>query len=520
MTDSSPSPSKNPHDDTVIISTNTSLDGYRLKNFYMTNAFQGFVWMVFHFSVVFFFTFQLKSVALVGIFLGIANLIAFFLDIPIGILQRYYSTKKLFIIGAISQLIAVGIFFNFIYWVFSVAWDVGKMIVPDGFTGIISWFFSDALNWVLIIIASFCYGLTKEVNDISTFGYILSNAHPSEYGKILARNNITYWLGSLMGLIISGFILSMNPTIAIIFLGGIISLFLIFTYRFFDNRKESFALSDITGFTVGISKLNKENVQEYLTEKISAIDLEKVLSSTKYIFIRPAQKNTTKIDMTSFYREIIDTAKTIYAIMLHIPPYIILYWTMSLVLIFGFWDTFASTFLVSFLDNIKHGWSYILLAMIAIPALWLQEIASRVAQKVGIKTVAFLGLGLSGISMLAMGMMTLINNGNFGGITSIIFLGLALINSIWYACGMSLGQNQFLDAYNKIYAKTLDLKEIDANASAGPMKILQNAANVIGLMLGGLLLEIFWYEGFFILFGIIIISILVWSIKMKDAIHV
>lgn len=172
-----------------------------------------------------------------------------------------------------------------------------------------------------------------------------------------------------MGLIISGFILSTNPTIAIIFLGGIISLFLIFTYRFFDNRKESFTLSDITGFTVGISKLNAENVQEYLTEKISAIDLEKVLKTTKYIFIKPTQKNTTKIEMASFYREIIDTAKTIYTIMLHVPPYIILYWTMSLVLIFGFWDTFASTFLVSFLDHIKHGWSYILLAMIAIPAL-------------------------------------------------------------------------------------------------------------------------------------------------------
>lgn len=102
-------------DDTVMISTNTALDGYRLKNFYMTNAFQGFVWMVFHFSVVFFFTFQLESVALVGIFLGVANFIAFLLDIPVGILQRYYSTKKLFIIAAISQLIAVAIFFNFIY---------------------------------------------------------------------------------------------------------------------------------------------------------------------------------------------------------------------------------------------------------------------------------------------------------------------------------------------------------------------------------------------------------------------
>lgn len=62
-----PVPHEVPEDtrDTVIISTNTGLDGVRLKNFYMTNAFQGFVWMVFHFSVVFFFTFQLQSVALV-----------------------------------------------------------------------------------------------------------------------------------------------------------------------------------------------------------------------------------------------------------------------------------------------------------------------------------------------------------------------------------------------------------------------------------------------------------------------
>lgn len=87
--------------------------------------------MTFHFAVVFFFTFQLESVALVGIFLGIANFIAFLLDIPIGILQKYYSTKKLFIIAAISQLIAVAIFFNFIYGVFSVAGDISEMIVPE-----------------------------------------------------------------------------------------------------------------------------------------------------------------------------------------------------------------------------------------------------------------------------------------------------------------------------------------------------------------------------------------------------
>ena len=507
-------------EETLVISTNTALDGYRLRNFYLTNAFQGFVWMVFHFSVVFFFTFQLKSVALVGIFLWFANLIAFFLDIPVWILQRYYSTKKLFIIGAISQLIAVGIFFNFIYDVFSVAWDVGKMIIPEGFSGIISWFFSDALNWILIILASFCYWLTKEMNDISTFWYILSHAHPSEYARILARNNITYGLGSLLGLVISGFILSTNPTIAIIFLGVIISLFLIFTYRFFDNAAESVELSDITWFTVGIGKVNAENVKEYLSEKISSVDLAKIVSNAQYIFLKPRQKSTTPLDTKIFVQEVIETGKIIYKIMWHMPPYMILYWTMSLVLIFGFWDTFASTFLISFLDDIKHGWSYILLAFIAIPALGLQEISWRVAERVGVKTVAFLGLGLSWTSLIAMGILAFIADGNFQGTMTIVFLALALINSMGYACGMALGQNQFLDAYNKIFAKTQNLKEIDANASAGPMKILQNAANVIWLVMGGFLLEIFGYSGFFFLFGASIIGVLIWSIRVKDMIKV
>jgi hypothetical protein len=56
---------------TAIISAATSLDGYRRTNLYWTNLLLGFTWMLFHFTVVFFFTFQLKSLAMVGIFLGI-----------------------------------------------------------------------------------------------------------------------------------------------------------------------------------------------------------------------------------------------------------------------------------------------------------------------------------------------------------------------------------------------------------------------------------------------------------------
>jgi hypothetical protein len=168
--------------------------------------------------------------------------------------------------------------------------------------------------------------------------------------------------------------------------------------------------------------MNAENVKEYLVEKISAVDLQKVISSAKYVFLKPKQKEENKINMKEFGAEVYRTATIIWKIMSHMPIYIVIYWTMTLVLIFGFWDTFASTFLVSFLDQLKPGWSYILLACIAVPALGLQEIAGKIAGKVGIKTVAFMGLGFSGVSLIGMGIMAFIAGGTFTPATIAIFL--------------------------------------------------------------------------------------------------
>ncbi len=497
----------------VIITANRNLSGVRLKNFYITNAFQGFVWMIFHFSMVFFFTFQLNSVFLVGIFLGIANFIAFLLDIPIGILQKYISTKKFFMIWAISQLVATAIFLNFIHSIFSNVGAVSDMVVPEWFQSIFWWFFKDGINWVLILVASFCYGLTKEINDISTYGYILSNAWPSEYSIILARNNITYWMWSLTGLLVSWVILNFAPTIAIILLAVIIVAFLLFTSRFFDNAKESIEVADITSFTIAVKRLNKENMLEYISEKINIQDLSKIVDNAKYIFLKPRTPEVSTFDKKVFIEECRKNMHTIWKILGHMPIYIVIYWTMTLVLIFGFWDTFASTFLIDFLDNIKHGWGYLLLACIAIPALWLQEVCAKLAQKIWVKTVAFIGLWLSGFSLIGMGIYA-------SDPSPLVILGFAMINSIGYACGMSLGQNGFLENYNKIYASSSGLTEIDANAAAWPMKILQNIANVIWLVLGWIILWIFDYTWFFLLFWTIILCALGWSILKRNEIDI
>jgi hypothetical protein len=52
------------------------------------------------------------------------------------------------------------------------------------------------------------------------------------------------------------------------------------------------------------------------------------------------------------------------------------------------------------------------------------------------------------------------------------------------------------------------------------MKILQNLANVIGLMLWGIILSILWYSGFFIIFWLIILFTLVWSIRYREYIEI
>ena len=66
----------------------------------------------------------------------------------------------------------------------------------------------------------------------------------------------------------------------------------------------------------------------------------------------------------------------------------------------------------------------------------------------------------------------------------VVVLILALINSVGYSICMSLSVATFLESYNITHAERKKLKQIDANASAAPMKILQNLANVVGLTLG------------------------------------
>lgn len=128
-----------------------------------------------------------------------------------------------------------------------------------------------------MLIAAICYGLTKEINDVSTYGYVLSHADPSEYGTILSRNNITFGIGSVLGLVFSGIILSFAPSVAVMILGILVIAFLVFTLRFFDNSLDSVSLDDIQSFRVSKETWNKEHVREYMVATIKKADIAQVI---------------------------------------------------------------------------------------------------------------------------------------------------------------------------------------------------------------------------------------------------
>lgn len=183
----------------------------------------------------------------------------------------------------------------------------------------------------------------------------MSNAKPKDTGIIIARMNITFGIGSVIGLILSGVILSLNTTLALILLGILISGLLFFMIRYFDNSIESIEIKDIQNFTVSLQKWNFDETKEQLSETIRKTDLSKIISTTKYLFLKP-KKPTTPKDAIPWKEIMLLTRKemrVIWKILSHTPMHYGLIWTTSLVLIFGFWDTFASSFLLDFLDDIK-----------------------------------------------------------------------------------------------------------------------------------------------------------------------
>jgi hypothetical protein len=157
--------------------------------------------MMFHFTLVFFFTIELQSVFMVGIFLALGNLVSFFSDSPVGVLQRYFKPKQIFFSSALLMAVVSSIFLYFSFFtkaslaVYS-ATDI-LTTNPETLKALFSAFFGSIFHIILVVISVVLYGIIKELGEVTSLSFILNNADPSEYAAIISKNNIVVGIGAL-----------------------------------------------------------------------------------------------------------------------------------------------------------------------------------------------------------------------------------------------------------------------------------------------------------------------------------
>lgn len=141
---------------------------------------------------------------------------------------------------------------------------------------------------------------------------------------------------------------------------------------------------------------------------ITTTDFEKIKHSMEYIILRPKSFAQT-IDISTMKKSTVTEFRTILDLVFRRTSLVpLLFWTTIGIIIFGCWDTIATTFFIDFLDQglqesgvkniVRSG--FVLIGIIAIPAYALQGFWIKKSLSYGRFRLIVLGLAISGASLL------------------------------------------------------------------------------------------------------------------------
>lgn len=488
----------------------------KLKNLYLVWIFIWFVWIVFHFTIVFFFWMVLQSVFLTWLFLWIWNLVAFFIDIPIWVLQKYIKPKTFLVIATIFMILACIIFIKFIFF----EW-ISDLFLPqsqDALDKTINYLWNFLWSWlnvVLIVLCAWFYWLIKEAFDVTTLSYIFNNSTPTQYASLISKYSINFWIGSMVGLIFSWILLAVNIKIAIFIFLAIIIWFLFFIITYFDNNDKTVKLSDFKKIKLDVIKWDLTKKSQDFVKNITTKNLIEISQKTKVILLKPVEIKKN-IDFQEVFHDSKQEFQRFFHVMFWLPKNILLLWFVLIICLYWFRDTFVSTFLVDFLKKvitinqdsflIKQTWWlltwYVFLWLLVIPAFLCQDFFIKYSKKIWVFKIIMFWTILSSVSMFFFWLTS----------TLIYVIIFWLINSVWYAAAMPIAQSIFSQMYNTDYAKKYDLKQIDSTISAAPLKSILNFANVVWVVLWWLFVAVLNFNWFFIFFWLILAWVFIYSI--------
>lgn len=204
------------------------------------------------------------------------------------------------------------------------------------------------------------------------------------------------------GLIASGFVLALNPTIAVFVLISFVVLLIAFMLTYFDNSERTVDFSAITKLKV-IGKIrNVDQIKEYAVGYLSKADFAAAAKTAKFLFLKPMPPKA-KFNLSEIVESTKKEALLIRRVIAEVPLHFGMLWAAAVVLGFGFWDTFATSFLIEHLVELSSPQlAYIMLAVVAVPAFVTQSFFIGISKKIGILPVVSFGLALSSASLMAM----------------------------------------------------------------------------------------------------------------------
>jgi len=146
----------------------------------------------------------------------------------------------------------------------------------------------------------------------------------------------------------------------------ILGIIFFVAFKFFDNEEKVVKIEDIQNFYLQKENLSFKKVGDAFSDSVSQmvkkIDIKETLKNTKYLILKPSFMKESKISISEITKQTSLSFRDIFqTLVFSIDKHLIVYWAFIMLLTFGFWDTFASTFLIDFLDQVKPGWSFALL---------------------------------------------------------------------------------------------------------------------------------------------------------------
>ncbi len=493
-----------------FILKHSNIKDSKMWQFYLLLAGWASIYTVMNVSIILFLNEVLGSIFLAGLALSIGSVFSMLFDGLFSSIQKVFSARTMFMWSILGMIIAV-------------------------------LFFILSSHPVIAFLAAIFFRISFDLCDITAVSYVLAKSLPAEYGQNLSYKQLAQGVGMIAGFIISAILLQASyfiggatasvidtaaslvsikaqaeNFISTLFMMKVFLLILLLVLWFlafilFDKEVKDFSKETIMS---SLQRLESDTLDGL---KHTAIQVTKNIPHFKKDEKNQIELDTTenkkKMTMKEIFEELTSSIKDMALVFKKQPINLSLVWSMTIMGIFSYWDTFLGTFLPIFFTEVlrsQSGWiqnlpGSLLMLFFIFPVLGFLPVVAKYGDKYGRHYFMILGIAITAIATLVIGMVSM------KSFFIILIAGFGI--SFGYLFGMSTAKAQTASKLNEFLAVEKQMDKIDTNASAGPIMLVDNFGNIIGPLFGGAMISIFGFQGFFIVFSLFLMALLAYTFK-------